>query len=108
MSTSVQIAADKVLLACDSCGSLHEIPLLWGFHYSSCYHESAAALVSLHLTKSGAYRAMRKAQWDFWVNSQEEDMLISHLHMFSPRRVDLHRIMYEMQSFMIRPQEVLL
>ena len=41
-------------------------PPLWGFFHTTCNYESAAALISLHHTKAGAWRAMRQAQWDAW------------------------------------------
>jgi hypothetical protein len=33
---------------------------LYGFYYNSCIWESAAGLMSIHLTKEGAQKAMRK------------------------------------------------
>ncbi|TDS74375.1 hypothetical protein [Comamonas sp. JUb58] len=39
---------------------------LWGFFHTDCIFESAAALVSLHHTKVGAYRAMNRHQWLEW------------------------------------------
>jgi hypothetical protein len=39
---------------------------LYGFFHTACVHESAAALVSLHRTKAGAWRAMWRYQWGRW------------------------------------------
>lgn len=33
--------------------------IVYGFFYNSCIFESAPGLQSLHLTKAGAYKAMR-------------------------------------------------
>ncbi|MNS66166.1 hypothetical protein D3C72_993680 [compost metagenome] len=44
---------------------------LFGFFHNDCVVESAAALVSLHLTKAGAYRAMNRRQWLAWEELQE-------------------------------------
>ncbi len=44
---------------------------LWGFFHTTCIYESAAALVSLHRSKETAWRAMRKAQWDAWIEIQQ-------------------------------------
>lgn len=43
---------------------------LWGFFHTDCIHESAAALVSLHITKASAWRAMHRAQWAAWEDLQ--------------------------------------
>lgn len=32
---------------------------VYGFFYNDCIYESAPRLVSMHLTKAGAYRAMK-------------------------------------------------
>jgi hypothetical protein len=45
--------------------------VLWGFFHTTCIYESAAALISLHLTKATAWRAMHKAQWEAWVALQQ-------------------------------------
>lgn len=39
---------------------------VYGFFHTTCVHESAAALVSLHTTKAGAWRAMWRYQWARW------------------------------------------
>lgn len=44
----------------------------WGFFHTTCVHESAAALVSLHTTKANAWRAMHRAQWFAWEAVQRE------------------------------------
>lgn len=44
---------------------------LYGFFYNSCVHESAAALVSLHTTKRGAWQAMRKHLFDAAVEDRD-------------------------------------
>lgn len=43
---------------------------LWGFFHTTCIYESAAALVSLHRTKAGAWRAMHRAQWQAWEDAR--------------------------------------
>lgn len=45
---------------------------LWGFFHTTCIYESAAALVSLHLTKRDAWKAMHRAQWLAWEKAQAE------------------------------------
>lgn len=44
---------------------------LWGFFHSTCVFESDAALISLHATKAGAWRAMHRAQWLAWEDARE-------------------------------------
>ncbi|WP_441280604.1 hypothetical protein [Tardiphaga sp. 862_B3_N1_1] len=44
----------------------------YGFFHTDCIFESAAAMVSLHRTKAGAYRAMRLQQWQAWEELQRE------------------------------------
>lgn len=39
---------------------------LYGFFHTTCIYESAAALVSLHMTKRSAWKAMNRAQWQAW------------------------------------------
>jgi len=51
---------------------------VWGFFFNDCIYESAPALVSLHVTKRGAVRAMIAHQNELW-----EDALSpgdSHIH----------------------------
>ncbi|GEM_PF-2255639 len=43
---------------------------LWGFFHTDCIFESAAALISLHRSKAGAYRAMNRRQWMAWEEIQ--------------------------------------
>lgn len=45
---------------------------LWGFFHTTCIYESAAALVSLHVTKREAWKAMHRAQWVAWEMAQAE------------------------------------
>lgn len=45
---------------------------LWGFFHTDCIFESAAALISLHHSKAGAYRAMNRRQWLAWEEIQHE------------------------------------
>lgn len=40
--------------------------IVYGFFHNSCVYESAPALVSLHATKAGAWRAMHSQQWQEW------------------------------------------
>lgn len=37
--------------------------VLYGYYYNPCIHESAAMLVSLHASKTGAWRAKRRAHF---------------------------------------------
>lgn len=46
-------------------------PLVFGFYYNSCIFESSADLVSLHVTKAGAYRAMNKYLTQQYYESME-------------------------------------
>lgn len=44
---------------------------VYSFDYCSCIYESSFALVSLHTTKAGAYKAMKKEllnQYMLWYN----------------------------------------
>jgi hypothetical protein len=43
----------------------------FAFMYNSCVYESADACVSLHATKTGAWKAMRKFLWDNEVSNRE-------------------------------------
>ncbi len=46
--------------------------MLYAFVYTSCIYESAAATVSLHRTKAGAWRAAYKARYAAWVEAREQ------------------------------------
>lgn len=48
-----------------------ETNTLWGFFRCPCVYESAYALVSLHKTKVGAWRAMSEHQFDQWTKLQQ-------------------------------------
>lgn len=53
----------------DALHAIHTNPELskaYGFLYTECIYESAAAVVSLHWTKAGAYRAMNRFLFDKW------------------------------------------
>lgn len=50
---------------------------LYGFFFNSCIYESAAALVSLHETKAGAYRAMVATQRANWELARDEKLVNS-------------------------------
>lgn len=49
---------------------------VYGFMWNDCVHESSYELMSLHLTKAGAWRAMRAHLWE-WAMQQREDSLRS-------------------------------
>ena len=49
-------------------------PTFWGFFHTTNIYESAPALISLHRTKAGAWKAMHKAQWDAWVAYQNHQV----------------------------------
>lgn len=49
-------------------------PTFWGFFHTTSIYESAPALISLHRTKAGAWKAMHKAQWDAWVAYQNHQV----------------------------------
>lgn len=40
--------------------------IVYAFKFTDCIYESAYATVSLHTTKLGAYKAMRKDKLDLW------------------------------------------
>ena len=42
--------------------------IFYGFMYNDCVYESSYALISLHTTKNGAYKAMKK----YILNGYEE------------------------------------
>lgn len=44
---------------------------LYGYFRTSCIHESAAALVSLHASKTGAWRAKHAAMFAAMVEERE-------------------------------------
>lgn len=53
----------------DALRAIHTNPELsksYAFMYSGCVYESAAAVVSMHWTKAGAYRAMNRYLFDRW------------------------------------------
>ena len=52
---------------------------LYGFLHTTCIHESAAALVSLHQSKAGAWKAMHKHQWDIWEKARSPEDTNLHL-----------------------------
>jgi len=45
--------------------------IVFGFFHNACTFESAAALMSLHTTKAGAWQALRRYTWDTAVKSRE-------------------------------------
>lgn len=49
-------------------------PTFWGFFHTTSIYESAPALISLHRTKVGAWKAMHKAQWDAWIDYQNHQV----------------------------------
>ena len=49
--------------------------ILFGYFHSNCIYESAQALVSLHASKAGAWRAMHAARWAHEVDGREFQLL---------------------------------
>lgn len=47
---------------------------VYAFEHTSCSFECDFRIVSLHSTKSGAYRAMRKDRFENWQTCRELDM----------------------------------
>lgn len=73
---------------------------LYGFFRSSCIHESAAALVSLHTTKAGAWRAKHAAMFAACVEEREFARRVGRRNWFADKPlVD--------QAYFIQPVEVL-
>lgn len=56
---------------------------LYGFFHTTCIHESAAALMSLHKTKRGAWKAMHKHQWDQWEKARSPEDTNLHLGKYA-------------------------
>jgi hypothetical protein len=52
--------------------------ILFGYFRNPCIFESAAGLVSLHLTKAGAWAALRREKWQLEVNARE--LALRHGH----------------------------
>ena len=73
--------------------------IVFAFMYNACIHESADATVSLHLTKHGAYRALRNNLWGACVRDRE-----AHLQYGGPG-ADLYRT-HEWERRFIQPMEV--
>lgn len=48
-----------------------QVYIVW---YNSCIYESAPATISIHLTKAGAWKAMRKMIWDKAVEHREQGL----------------------------------
>lgn len=81
---------------------------VWGFFFNSCIQESAPALVSLHVTKRGALRALIAHQWAEWeLSVSAKD---SHLHMdgYNTRtaRIDYVRSVVWMQKRFLKSIEI--
>ena len=47
---------------------------VYAFEWCDCVHESAYGVESMHTTKVGAYRAMRKYLWDKAVEARDEQL----------------------------------
>ena len=70
---------------------------LWAFHVCPCTHESAYALVSLHRTKAGAWKAKHAYQLKDWLENRDFEL------SFLPRRL---RDGYPSKAYMIAPVTV--
>lgn len=79
---------------------------LWGFFHTTCIYESAAALVSLHRTKAGAWRAMWRRQWECWETLRSPSMTHMHLDR-ETRRCMRDEKVYESERSHVRAVEVL-
>lgn len=44
---------------------------LYGYCHNPCTYESAEALISLHQSKAGAWRALRQRVWDLAADGRE-------------------------------------
>lgn len=49
--------------------------LFYGFFHTTCIHESSPALISTHLTKAGAWRAMWQYAWNAWIEAHAEERI---------------------------------
>lgn len=74
----------------------------FGFFHTDCTFESAAALVSLHRTKAGAYRAMNRRQWREWEELQHQQRMPRRHRVDSVRG----RKIYVFEESFIRAVEV--
>lgn len=75
-----------------------EAAAMYGFFHTTCIHESAAALVSLHRTKRGAWKAMHKHQWDGWEAARSPEQTNLHLGQDRDMRRWLRDYRNEMRS----------
>lgn len=73
--------------------------IVYAVMYNGCTYESAAATVSLHTTKAGAWKAMRKFMFDMVTN--ERDFAIE----FGGRRMMRRTPMFG-QAFGVQAYEV--
>jgi hypothetical protein len=49
-------------------------PVVYTVWYNSCVYESAARTISIHQTKAGAWKALRKMLWDKAVDHREQGL----------------------------------
>lgn len=59
----------------------------WGFFFNGCVYESSAALVSLHVTKRGALRAMIAHQRQRWEEALDPPNTGEHMDGYNGRKV---------------------
>lgn len=46
---------------------------VYAFEYTGCHYESAMAVMSLHRTKRGAWKAMHRFLYGHWVRAQSNE-----------------------------------
>lgn len=79
---------------------------LYGFFYNDCIYESAPALISLHRTKEGAWKAMHKHQWDQWEDARSPKDTNLHLEKYLRRQTTCHRAVKKFTSSHIAKLEI--
>jgi hypothetical protein len=80
---------------------------LYGFFFNSCIYESAEALVSLHETKAGAYRAMVADQRAEWERARDAKLVDSIRGVGRRRGYFDYLGERRSQHFCVKPVEVL-
>lgn len=78
--------------------------VLWGFFWTDCYHESAPALQTLHLSKREAVRAMIRAQAERWEAGRDNTAASS---CSAPLSTFDYRLRRSFERFSVRAVQVL-
>ena len=79
---------------------------LYGFFHTTCIYESAAALMSLHKTKAGAWKAMHKHQWDIWEKARSPEDTNLHMNGYNRKHHHCPRDGMRMTQSSIAPIEL--